>query len=114
MKKMFGLMSLIPILGIVVLFAPYVYFRLHYPSMSSWLRFNPKELGLNTSVVLGLFDYGFTLVKICLVWFVIGRLFRIKYNFTFHNALVLIATFVFYAIVRYLDFYRYYRVWLLD
>jgi len=105
MKPMFRLISLFPILGIVVLFAPYVYFRFHYPSMSSWLRFNPKELGLNTSVVLGLFDSGFVLVKICLVWFAIGRLFRIKYNFTFHNALVLVATLVFYGLVHYLDFY---------
>jgi len=114
MKPMFRLISLFPILGIVVLFAPYVYFRFHYPSMSSWLRFNPKELGVNTSVVLGLFDSGFVLVKICLVWFAIGRLFRIKYNFTFHNALVLVATLVFYGLVHYLDFYRHYRAWLLD
>lgn len=111
---MFRLITVLPILGIVVLFAPYVYFRIHYPSMSSWLRYNPKELGINTSVVLGLFDSGFVLAQTCLVWFAIGRLFRIKYNFTFHNALVLIATFVFYALVRYLAFYRYYRVWLLD
>lgn len=114
MKTMFRLISLIPILGIVVLFAPYVYFRLHYPSMSSWLRFNPKDLGVNTSVVLGLFNNGFVLVKICLVWFAVGRLFRMKYNFTFSNALVLVATLVFYVLVQYLDFYRHYRAWLLD
>lgn len=114
MKVMFRLIALLPIVGIVVLFGPYVYFLLRYPSMSSWLRFNPEELGLNTSVVLGLFYYGFGLVKICLAWFVIGRLFRVKYNFTFYNALVLFATFVFYVLVQYMDFYRYYRVWLLD
>ena len=114
MKKFFSLLTLIPILGIVVFFGPKVYFFFSYPSEESWLHFNPKELGVNPSVVMGLFHSGFVLVKICLIWFVIGRLFRIKYNFTFHNALVLVATFVFYVLVRYLDFYIYYRVWLLD
>lgn len=114
MKTIFSLISLLPIFGIVVLFAPFVYFCLSYPSMSSWLRFNPKELGVNTSVVLGVFDSGFVIIEICLVWFAIGRLFQIKYNFTSQNALVLVGTFVFYALIGYFDFYRYYRVWLLD
>ena len=111
---MFRFLSLLPILGIVVLFAPYFYFQLSYPSMSNWLHCNPSELGLNDSVIRGLFDYSFVLVKICLIWFVIGRLFRSKYNFTFHNALILIATLVFYLLVQYWDFYRQYRTWLLD
>lgn len=114
MKTMFRLISLIPILGIVVLFAPYVYFRFKYPSMSSWLHFNPSELNVDSFLIFGLFKLGFALVIICLIWFVIGRLLQIKYNFTSRSAIILGATLVLYILVRYSDFSRHYIAWLLD
>lgn len=114
MKTTFRSLSLIPFLGIVFLFAHPVYFFFRYPSMSSWLRFNPEELNVNSGLILGLFYYGLLLNVICLIWFGIGRFFQIKYNFTCHNALVLVATLVLYVLVHSLDFPRQYRAWLLD
>jgi len=105
---------MIPFLGIVFLFVPLVYFFFRCPSMGSWLRLNPEEVNVNSGLILGLFLYGFLLNVMCLMWFGIGRFFQIKYNFTFHNSLVLFATLVLYALVFFMDFPRQHRAWLLD
>lgn len=113
MKYLFTLLCLLPILGIVIFFAPYVFFRLYFPSTSCWLRFNPEELIAYPGLSIG-FIYGLILNLLCLIWFGIARYLQIKYNFKLYDFLVLVVTLMLYVLTLTLDFSTHYIAWLLD
>ena len=115
MKAIFNALSWLPLLGILSFFAPLVYFYFRYPTISSWLRYNPEEVLGNVGLATGIpFVYGLLLNVMSLVYFGIARTFRLQYNFTVQQAAVLAAILVMYVSTLTMDFSQGYIAWLLD
>ena len=110
---LYGLSGL-PLLGIVSFFAPLVCFYFRYPTMNSWLRYNPEELLGNVGLATAPFVYGLLLNVMSLVYYGIARSFRLKYNFTVQQTAVLAALLMMYVLTLTMDVSRGYIAWLLD
>lgn len=115
MRMIFNTLSWLPLLGIVSFFAPLVYFYFHYPTKSSWLRYNPEEVLGDVGLATGTpFVYGLLLNVMSLVYFGIARTFRLTYNFTVQQTVVLAVILVMYVLTLTMDFSGGYIAWLLD